>query len=96
MTVKTHHLKIATHWADAKLSGEKLFEIRFNDRDYQRGDHVVYRVVNPKTREDVAEHPLNNFETEITHVVAGVDGLEKNWCVFHEAPVTKTTKKETK
>ena len=48
MTVRTHHLKIATHWADAKLSGEKLFEIRFNDRDYQRGDHVVYRVVNPK------------------------------------------------
>lgn len=92
--IKTHKLKIVVPYADAKLTGEKLFELRFNDRNYQKGDHVIYRVVNAKTREDVPDHPLNGFESEITNVTAGLDGLERNWCIFHERPVTKTKPKE--
>ena len=87
MTV--HNLKVNIRQADAKWAGERPFELRFNDRDFQKGDHVIYRVVNSKTHEDVASHPLNGLETEITHVLAGVNGIEKNWCIFQELPAQK-------
>ena len=38
-----HELKIDKCYLDAKLAGEKLFEIRVNDRGYQKGDMVEYR-----------------------------------------------------
>ena len=50
-----HELKIHKQWADAKLAGEKPFEIRRNDRGFQKGDVVRYRVVDPKTGEPWVE-----------------------------------------
>lgn len=47
----THELKIQKQWADAKLAGEKPFEIRRNDRGFQKGDIVRYKVIDPKTGE---------------------------------------------
>lgn len=46
-----HELKIQKQWADAKLAGEKPFEIRINDRGFQKGDIVHYTVIDPKTGE---------------------------------------------
>ena len=51
----THELKIQKQWADAKLAGEKPFEIRRNDRGFQKGDIVRYKVIDPKTGEPWAE-----------------------------------------
>ena len=51
----THELKIQKQWADAKLAGEKPFEVRINDRGFQKGDIVRYRVVDPKTGEPWVE-----------------------------------------
>ena len=51
----THELKIQKQWADAKLAGEKPFEIRRNDRGFQKGDIVRYNVIDPKTGEPWAE-----------------------------------------
>lgn len=51
----THELKIQKQWADAKLAGEKPFEIRRNDRGFQKGDVVRYKVVDPKTGEPWVE-----------------------------------------
>ena len=50
-----HELKIQKQWADAKLAGEKPFEIRRNDRGFQKGDIVRYKVIDPKTGEPWAE-----------------------------------------
>ena len=44
-----HELKIQKQWADAKFAGEKHFEIRRNDRGFQKGDIVRYKVIDPKT-----------------------------------------------
>ena len=51
----THDLKIQKQWADAKLAGEKPFEIRRNDRGFQKGDIVRYKVIDPKTGEPWVE-----------------------------------------
>ena len=62
-----HELKILEVYADAKLRGDKLFEIRDNsDRDFQRGDRVKYKVTD-KHGIDVP-HELENKTYEITYV----------------------------
>lgn len=37
-----HELKIDEPYLKAKLAGDKLFEVRVNDRGYQKGDTVSY------------------------------------------------------
>lgn len=40
--MKIHRLKIDPRWLASILSGEKTYEIRFHDRDYQAGDLVEF------------------------------------------------------
>lgn len=40
-----HKLKIKSKYAERIISGEKNFEIRQNDRDYQTGDSVILYVL---------------------------------------------------
>ena len=37
-----HLIKIEQEYYDAKLSGDKPFEIRLNDRGYKAGDTLTY------------------------------------------------------
>jgi len=37
-----HHLKIEEKYLNAIKNGSKTFEIRYNDRDYQVGDILVF------------------------------------------------------
>ena len=97
-----HELKIRKQWADAKLAGEKPFEIRINDRGFQKGDIIRYRVIDPKTSEpwrkpkeeilcgnDDGRHPLERCEFLITYVIEGKEGLERGYCVFADLPMLK-------
>ena len=59
----THELKIQKQWADAKLAGEKPFEIRRNDRGFQKGDIVRYKVIDPKTGEPWVERKFPRLVT---------------------------------
>lgn len=64
-----HHIKIQQEFADAIISGEKTFEIRMNDRGYQKGDLIRFQVVDgyfPNTF-----HLLNDKVYEITYVLSG-------------------------
>lgn len=97
----THELKIQKQWADAKLAGEKPFEIRRNDRGFQKGDIVKYKVIDPKTSEPyrvpTAEvpfggdnlHPLERCDFIITYVIEGKEGLERGYCVFADQPLVR-------
>ena len=75
----THHIKLNHNYADAVLSGQKNFEIRYNARGYQRGDMIVFTVVDDSNI--AMSHPLNRETYIITYLVHGY-GLEKDWCVF--------------
>ena len=68
----THELKIQRQWADAKLAGEKPFEIRRNDRGFQKGDIVRYKVIDPKTGEPWVE-------SGFPRVVSNENGVGKKY-----------------
>lgn len=47
--MELHHLKIKENYFLALLSGDKTFEIRKNDRDFQVGDLIVFSVIDDRT-----------------------------------------------
>ena len=75
----THELKIQREYADAVVSGDKTFEVRLNDRGYQRGDHIKFNAINKAMF--AINHPINDKEYEITYVLSGW-GIKDNWVAF--------------
>ena len=75
----THNIKLQCGFADSVNSGEKNFEIRKNDRGYQKGDKVQFSVIdNVGLR---MYHPLEEKTFIITYVMSGY-GLENGYVVF--------------
>ena len=83
-----HELKLRIEYADAVNSGMKSFEIRKDDRGYQRGDTVKFKVIDNCGVH--IEHPVEEKEYLIGYVLHGW-GLEQNWCAFsiRKLPVIK-------
>lgn len=67
--MRIHNLKIRQEFADSVLNGEKPFELRHNDRGYQKGDRISFRVVDSVGLS--VYHDLNDKEYEITYVLNG-------------------------
>lgn len=64
-----HELKIQEEFADAVYVGDKTFELRYNDRGYQKGDLIKFQAIDDcKSR---TYHPINNLLYEITYVING-------------------------
>ena len=74
---KTHEIKLAQEYQDAVLCGDKTFEVRYNDRGYQKGDFVKFHIVN---RKNVIE-PLEKKLFEITYVLSGWH-IDPDYVVF--------------
>lgn len=47
--MKTHSLKTWPEFFQATKRGEKLFEVRINDRNYEVGDRIILHEYDPKT-----------------------------------------------
>lgn len=73
-----HNIKIQYPYADAIINRRKTFEVRLNDRGYNVGDTIQFRVMDGSID---MPHKLNNEEYEITYVHSGL-GLEKGFVVF--------------
>lgn len=78
-----HELKIFKSFADAIISGDKTFEVRHNDRGFQKGDKVRFKVEdnfddNSEKRED---HPISKKLYEITYVLNSW-GINEGFVVF--------------
>lgn len=74
----THNIKIQYPYADVIINKRKTFEVRLNDRRYNVGDTIQFRVMDGSID---MPHKLNNEEYEITYVYSGL-GLEKGFVVF--------------
>lgn len=77
----THKIKILESFADAVFNGDKTFEVRKNDRGYQKGDFIDFVVLNNSDHIEMIDHPLTNHRYEITYVLSGW-GIEDGYCVF--------------
>lgn len=67
--VKVHELKIRIEFCDAVLSGEKPFEVRYNDRGYQKGDIIRFKPVDGMGI--IMYHDIDKKEYVITYVLSG-------------------------
>lgn len=76
----THKIKIQKPYADAVLSGDKNFEVRYDDRGYQKGDEIEFTVIDSKDDNPII-HPLNGKKIIITYVLHGW-GIKEGYCVF--------------
>lgn len=72
-----HYLKIKAQSANAKLKGDKPFEIRLNDRNFHVGDVIRYtcidsQIVDEKIREKLYYITyITDFEQKDGYVVFG-------------------------
>lgn len=78
-----HELKILSSFVRPILDGSKTFEIRKNDRGFQKGDRVQFKVVSDdwtrKNNSIVGELERKVFK--ITYVINGW-GLKNGFVVF--------------
>lgn len=75
--MKLHYLKIKAEYANAKLKGDKPFEIRLNDHNFHVGDIIRYTCIDsPIVDEKISEKLyyityITNFEQKDGYVVFG-------------------------
>ena len=78
----THELKIFERYANRIIAGEKTFELRCNDRDYQTGDKVhFYKVISEGPCPNLP-HKISDNIYSITYVLQDIDGLRPGYCIF--------------
>lgn len=81
---KHHTIKCVQPYFDEVRSGNKVFEVRKNDRDYKEGDQVTLVLYNPELMQetDIKIH------AEIGYVLTDFEGLKDGWCAFSLKYVT--------
>ena len=72
---QTHRLKCEAAYFDATKWGEKLFEVRVNDRDYRVGDDLEL----VRTTCGMADPDAEELRVRVTYVLEGFRGLRKGW-----------------
>ena len=82
-----HAIKLLEQYAQAVKDGEKTFEIRYNDRGYQKGDRIRFKVVDnrPYLHSDVS-YIYDLPEYEVTYVHSGL-GMADNYVALAIKPV---------
>ena len=66
--MRVHNLKILSDYADAIVAGDKTFEIRENDRGFQKGDFIKFLATDRMGINNYS-HLINNKLYEITFVL---------------------------
>jgi ASC-1-like (ASCH) protein len=79
--VKKHRLKIKDYYLEDVLSGNKPFEVRYNDRGYQKGDMIIFRL---DTDSSIAEraratisYVLSEYGLKESFVVLGLKDIKE-------------------
>jgi ASC-1-like (ASCH) protein len=64
-----HELKIRSEYYHRIETNEKTFEVRLNDRDYQKGDRLTFRIVSKNGRINYECEPIT---VEVVYVHTGL------------------------
>lgn len=76
----THHIKLALTFCQPVMTGQKRFEIRYNDRDYRTGDYIAFIPADPETGRRT-HHPIASRKYRITYLLSGW-GLKDGYVAF--------------
>lgn len=76
---RTHVLNIMEPLADAIFNGSKTFDIRKNERGFNKGDFVRYQCTD--WNHEPIEHEINHAIFEITYVHSGY-GMQERFVAF--------------
>lgn len=95
---QTHDLKVKSEYFDALASGDKCFEVRRDDRGFQKGDKLVLRrfgeeFVNKRTtylqgNSSATKQDADTYEAEVTYILTGGQfGLEPGFVCMGLKPI---------
>jgi len=85
--MRQHDLKILIPYFEEVIKGNKTFEVRKNDRDYQLGDILAL-----KEFERGGGHTGREVKAEVTYMMKGGQfGLQKGWAILSIKLKGKTT-----
>lgn len=86
--MKLRKLKLNIEFCDAVFSGEKTFEVRYNDRGYQPGDRIKFIPIDSDN--NLVHHKIESTEYKITYILNGW-GLKNGYVVLaiKELPFTE-------
>jgi ASC-1-like (ASCH) protein len=74
-----HELKTWNEYFEEVFMGHKTFEIRKNDRNFQKGDTLILKEWNPKTEQYTGREMVRN----VTYIPEGGSfGLEKGFVIM--------------
>ena len=91
MSNRVHELKIGKDYADSVYLGDKNFEIRVNDRGFQKGDIIRFLpLVENRYGCIDTRHPLYRKEYEITYVLGSFVGLANNYVALGIKPIKES------
>jgi hypothetical protein len=76
--IKTHELKTIQPYFDECKKGNKKFEFRKNDRNFEVGDEVLLREYDPETD----TYSGNAMRAKITYILNEFGGLGSGYCVL--------------
>lgn len=82
MPEKTHDLKTWPEYFAEIANGNKTFELRKNDRDFESGDLLVLQEWNPETR----EYTGREITKKVGYLLQGEFGLPDDICVMSLLP----------
>ena len=94
MAIRVHELKIAKDYADSVWAGDKNFEVRLNDRGFQKGDVIRFMPLSRSGASIDTRHPLYDKRYEITYVLGSFYGLAQGYVAFCIKPMPKQTERE--
>ena len=73
-----HNISLSVKFCEFVLNGDKCFEVRENDRGYQKGDLVQFEPYDPRK---LCRHPIADKTYVITYVLNGW-GLKNGFVAF--------------
>jgi len=77
--MKIHSLKIQSGFFEEILRDNKRAELRFDDRDFQKGDKLVLLELHPVDKGILTGRSAS---ATITHVLKGFTGLEDDYAIL--------------
>ena len=78
--MKIHYKKILPQYFNDVVNGNKPFELRLNNCNYEVGDRLVLKEFKPKINE---EYTGREISKEITYVFKGGQfGIDKDYCIL--------------